>query len=367
MNRAQYARYVLLRLAEALAIALGAGLLAHFLQRLGWLAPLEWGPLRLRARQIPGVARALALIGWWTWPVAWALMGHVVLGPKQRRPVYRRIPGAMYAYAGIKVDRNAGCRGGCVTGATGSGKTLACIVPRLHSLCVNEAGAERPGWRGSRAGRDFRELKGAHRGRQREALAKIDSLGASEDRAAGAAGGIDEQIGRLRQSCDRGDRDLRDASDACREARYRAFPWGGFVCGEKGNEWQLMEGLMRCHGREEDLCVLRTRPSWAPRDWAPLVRFNLVSMDGIPADTYAKMIVDTGLAVEEAPSRDEFFVPQARDKIAWGIRLIRSVRDAAVAPNPAAAGPSLLSLLEILTVQESYRRYLVRCASENPL
>jgi hypothetical protein len=83
-------------------------------------------------------------------------------------------------------------------------------------------------------------------------------------------------------------------------------------------------------------------------------------MDAVPADTYAKMIVDTGLAVEEAPTRDEFFVPQARDKIAWGIRLVRSVRRA----SPAAAAPTLLALLDILTVNESYRRYLVRCMTE---
>jgi hypothetical protein len=91
-----------------------------------------------------------------------------------------------------------------------------------------------------------------------------------------------------------------------------------------------------------------------------------MSMDEVPADTYAKIIVDTGLSVEEAAARDEFFVPQARDKIAWGIRLTRAV-ECAAAKAPAGTGPSLLTLLDILTVQESYRRYLVRCAAENPL
>jgi hypothetical protein len=43
-----------------------------------------------------------------------------------------------------------------------------------------------------------------------------------------------------------------------RRIRYRVPPWGGFVCGEKGNEWQAIESLLRHHGREEDLCVLRT-------------------------------------------------------------------------------------------------------------
>jgi hypothetical protein len=94
-------------------------------------------------------------------------------------------------------------------------------------------------------------------------------------------------------------------------------------------------------------------------------------MAGVPADTYAKMIVDTGLCVEESGTRDEFFVPQARDKIAWGIRLIRAVADASAEgaqPPPACnkAGPSLLTLLDILTVQDSYRQFLVGSSEAHP-
>jgi hypothetical protein len=382
VNRAEYARYLLLRLAEAAAIALGAALLALFLQREGWLSCAPCAALQSLAAGNP---RAAGAVGWasrWARPLAWGLLAHLVLGPKQRRPIYLRIPGAMYAYAGVTVGRNAGCRGGCITGATGSGKTLACIVPRLHSLCANEPGIERPGWRGSLACREFEDLRGALRRRRLADLRAIDRLGAERSEAVRssqaslggvfpeggrdrAIAGVDARIGLLMHACDCRDRDLQAASDACRPARYRVSPWGGIVCGEKGNEWQMIEALLRHHGREEDLCVLRTRPGWAPREWTAAVRFNLLSMDDVPADTYAKMIVDTGLAVEEAPTRDEFFVPQARDKIAWGIRLIRSVRSAA-APRQAA-GPSLLALFDILTVQESYRRYLVRCASENPL
>ena len=393
MNRVQYARYVLARLAEALLVAAGAAFLAHVLQRLGRLLPISWAPAWIPAGRYPAVEHALRCIGWWTWPASWAVLAHLVLGPKQRRPIYRKIPGAMYTYAGISVDRNAGCRGGCVTGATGSGKTLACIIPRLHSLCVNESGTERPEWPGSQAQREFESLKREHRARSRDAYEQIARLGAARREAekehnilrlkrmphaaegAGAQTGgpfedIDAEIGRLRVHCDRLDRKLQKASDACRAMRFRVPPWGGFVCGEKGNEWQALESLLRHHGREEDLCVLRTRPSWAPRDWSPSVRFNLISMDEIPADTCAKLIVDTGLSVEEADSRDEFFVPQARDKIAWGIRLTRAVKAvggkaAARRDNPDAA-PSLLTLFDILTVQESYRRYLLRRSEEYP-
>ena len=360
MTRAQYARYVLARLAESAAIAGAAALLAHLLQRLGLLAPVGWTPAWLERAPHAGMAHAVAQLGWWTWPSAWAVLAHVVIGPKQRRPVYLRIPGAMYVYAGVRVDRNAGCRGGCVTGATGSGKTLACIMPRLHSLCINESGIERPDWAASPERRRFEQISGAHRIQAREARAQIARLGP----------GAGDRVGRLMGVCERSAQAMQEAADPCRRARFRIPPWGGFVCGEKGNEWQAVESLLRHHGREEDLCILRTRPHWAPRDWTPAVRLNLISLDEVPADTFSKMLVDTGLSVEEAGTRDEFFVPQARDKIAWGIRLVRAVKAAAAEGAPARATPeahpSLLTLLDILTVQESYRRYLVGCSSRHP-
>jgi hypothetical protein len=234
----------------------------------------------------------------------------------------------MYTYAGITVDRNAGCRGGCVTGSTGSGKTLSCIMPRLHSLCVNEAGVEIPGWRGSPEQAEFDHAKSA--------------------------------------AIPAGPRQARELGAAARRRRYRAAPWGGFICGEKGNEWGMAERLLRHHGRGDDLCILRTRPLGAPASWVPTQRLNLISMDEVPADTYARLIVETGLSIEESANRDEFFIPQARDKIAWGLRLVRAVA-ACRERLPLGSrwqGFGLLTLLDILTVQDTYRRYLLDCTAE---
>jgi hypothetical protein len=360
VTRARYARYVLARFAESLAIAAGAALLGHILQCVGLLRPFGWGLAWLRAARHAHAGQFLKQAEWWARPASWAVLAHVLFGPKQRRPVYLRIPGAMYAYAGISVDRNAGCRGGCVTGATGSGKTLACIMPRLHSLCVNEAGVEHPEWAGSPQKRAFEETREMHRAAAEAARAEVKCLEPRDGARSGA----------LLAVCDRSAEGMRSAADTCRRSRYRIPPWGGFVCGEKGNEWQAVESLLRHHGREEDLCILRTRPQGAPNDWGPAVRFNLISMDEIPADTYAKMIVDTGLAVEESGTRDEFFVPQARDKIAWGIRLVRAVKEMAGTARASRAvpdgNPSLLTLLDILTVRESYRRYLSGCCARYP-
>jgi hypothetical protein len=362
VSRAKYAGYLVSRIAEALGVALCGAFLADILQHLGMLGAAHWKPAWL-ARDLHSRADfALAQIEWWAWPATWAVVAHILLGPKQTRPIYLKIPGAMYAYAGVKVDRNAGCRGGCVTGATGSGKTLACILPRLHSLCINESGVARREWSSSPERRDFEKFRKDHRDTVGKARREIASITTSARREVSKERGSEERVGRLRCLCEHSAMRLQEASDPFRRQRYRVPPWGGFICGEKGNEWQFVEELLRVHGREEDLCILRTRPPWAPRDWAPSVRLNLISMDSIPADTYAKMIVETGLAVEEAGTRDEFFVPQARDKIAWGIRLVRAVKAVgATQPGVLEENPGLLTLLDILTVQESYRRYLVRC------
>jgi len=169
------------------------------------------------------------------------------------------------------------------------------------------------------------------------------------------------EAGRLRWQRDRQSAALRLAADRSRRARYRVPPWGGFVCGEKGTEWHAVEQLLWTHGRPEDLCVLKTRPTDAPAEWEPPVRFNLLSMGEVAPDTYAQMIVDTALSVEESQTRDEFFVPQARDKIAWGLRLLRAIERSC-----AGAPPTLLALLDILTVPESYRQTLAAATALHP-
>ena len=292
MTRVQFAGYVCRRLGESLLIVTGAFFCTRRMLEVGWLAPHHLGP--------------------WGLPVLAGLLAHLVLGPKQRRPVFRRYPGAMYAYAGIPVSRNGGCRGGYTLGSTGSGKTLACILPRLHSLCVNEPGVPRPGPR--RRDRTERSLVTA--------------------------------------ACERG--------PCAPPTRFRVPPWGGLIFGEKGNEWQAMEDLFACHGRRQDLCVLRTRPAAAGAGWTPESRLNLLGAAGVPADTYAQLIVDASQAVEEAEKSDEFFVPQARDKLAWGIRLLRAAEELPAAPGRSAArtAPSLPRLFDLLTAREGFSAFV---------
>jgi hypothetical protein len=364
VSRGRYALYVLSRLAEALLVASAAGLFIFALQERGLLTPAHLPEGPLGSGRLAGATAAVERGLRWLWPLLAAVLAHIGAGPKQDRPIYRRFPGAMYAYAGVRVDRSGGCRGGCITGSTGSGKTLACILPRLHSLCVHEAGVERPQWRGSPGQRAQAERMRGLRARADALEVRLAAL--SAERRAGEAsptaapddgvGILDAEAARLLGERGRLGQALAEEADRTRTLRYRIPPWGGLVCGEKGNEWQTLEALLRRHGRAEDLCILRTRPAPSPPGWTPPARLNLLCLDAVPADTYARAIVETGLGVEEAGTRDEFFVPQARDKIAWGLRLTRA----------AGTEPSLRLLFDLLTVEEGYRRYVERVGAQSP-
>ena len=229
MTRPRYALYVLTRIIESAAVALAAALLARSLQRHGILAPIRWAPRWSGWARHAGAARALSRAESWAWPSAWALLAHLLLGPKQTRPVYLRVPGAMYVYAGVKVGRNAGCRGGCVTGATGSGKTLACILPRLHSLCVNEPGVERREWASSEAAREFKRARKAHMGLAGETRAEIARLASR-----GCGPGGDARMEELRRACELSAQGLQRASDAGRRQRFRFRPGAGLSAGRRG-------------------------------------------------------------------------------------------------------------------------------------
>ena len=243
----------------------------------------------------------LGHVEWWAWPVCWGFLAHVALGPKQRKPIYLKVPGAMFEFAGVRVARSAGCRGGLVTGSTGSGKTLSCIVPRLHSLCVNESGMEKAAWRSSRACRRIEAIKAEHRrslckedhqlerlaGARRRAQARMDterarlatgSKSGGDAPAGDPLGEIELKISAILTKRDFRSASLRTAVDSCRRARFASAPWGGFICGEKGNEWVTVSELLTSHGREEDLCILQTRPPWATAHWRPTTRFNLISI-----------------------------------------------------------------------------------------
>jgi hypothetical protein len=184
MTRCQYALYIIRRCGESLLVFALFAALAHFAQQGGFLRHANhawmvkaWNTIAFwRDAPVEGKPLWFRPLDWWTWPAVAGIFGYLFFGPKQSRPIYLKIPGVMYCYAGVRVDRNAGCRGGLVTGSTGSGKTQVCINPRNHSIAINECGVEKPGWKNSKAREKFESLKATFREQTRDATREMKGI-----------------------------------------------------------------------------------------------------------------------------------------------------------------------------------------------
>jgi hypothetical protein len=164
--------------------------------------------------------------------------------------------------------------------------------------------------------------------------------------------------------------ELSRAADLLRPLRYTVFPWGGAVFDQKGNAYQQIQPLLERYDRPEDVIVLQVRPASAPDTWMPANRVNLLSFDNFPADTYAKIIVDTYNQVEECDKPDPFFVPKARNAIADGIRLMREIRKAQLTSKirfdeDRQVVPALDLIHQILkdTTKTAYDTFLEKCGA----
>ena len=150
-------------------------------------------------------------------------------------------------------------------------------------------------------------------------------------------------------------------------AKYKSFPWGGLCIDEKGLFWQTLVPIARHYKREHHLMLLQTRPDWAPAEWRPPARFNLLSDPKIKASTYAKAIVDTALSVSGGGETNAFFVTQAQKWIEASIELQWGVREFQIANGvheKNAILPSLKRCYDITGALDSYRAWLI---SENVL
>ena len=179
---------------------------------------------------------------------------------------------------------------------------------------------------------------------------------------------IDEEIGRIEW------RELHPIKQQFDEllkriesAKYKSFPWGGLCIDEKGLFWQTLVPIARHYKREHHLMLLQTRPDWAPAEWRPHARFNLLSDPKIKASTYAKAIVDTALSVSGGGETNAFFVTQAQKWIEASIELQWGVREFQIANGvheKNAILPSLKRCYDITGALDSYRAWLI---SENVL
>jgi hypothetical protein len=146
------------------------------------------------------------------------------------------------------------------------------------------------------------------------------------------------------------------------QAKYRAFPWGGLCIDEKGLFWQTLSPMARHYKRAHHLMLLQTRPDWAPPEWKPSARFNLLSDPKIKPSAYAKAIVDTAASVAGGSDDKGFFKTSAQKWIEASIDLQWGVREFQIANGLAiknAILPSLKRCLSILTSIDTYRDWLM--------
>ena len=144
-------------------------------------------------------------------------------------------------------------------------------------------------------------------------------------------------------------------------ARYKSYPWGGMCVDEKGLYYQTLRRMARHYRRDHHLMLLQTRPSWAPAQWRPPARFNLLSDEQIPVNTYAKAIVDTATSVAGGEGDKGFFRTQAESNIGWAIELQRGVKRCRIAlgDDPKLIPfPSIKLTLELLSNKDVYSAWL---------
>lgn len=156
--------------------------------------------------------------------------------------------------------------------------------------------------------------------------------------------------------------DLQKFADGIKSLRYKTPPYGALVIGAKGNEWQATVPMLHHYDRDEDICLLQTRPDSAPDTWTPPSKFNLISYTTLPAATYAQLLFNTYATLSQKDEMD-YFDNSARDQIGYGIDLLRSITDNQAqigVPEDQRVIPNLKLLCEIFTTLAGYKEFLLR-------
>lgn len=92
--------------------------------------------------------------------------------------------------------------------------------------------------------------------------------------------------------------------------------WGGLCIDDKGVYWETLLAMARHYGREGDLILLRVATGEQP-----VHRINLIGDRTIPFETFARMIVDTAIALGQ--NRDQsFFRQQAQTHISKSLEAL---------------------------------------------
>ncbi len=349
-------------LTEVPACGIATLLLLAVLTRAGALPVLSVVGIVRFLRPPLVVIKMLGRSGWLRWESAWALpilgaaaaaaMYALVMGNSKGRQITCRIGKMIF-------DRNTFCRGWLVTGGTGCGKTACAIMLLFHQLFRNEKGKRaEPAPKGVIPADEPVNEEGEAKQKAKHAR-YVEALRIFE--------------AKKKQALHRGEKVTqrpplavpaplpRENPD---EVRYVEYPWGGVCIDEKGLFYQRLEKLCTHYNRRHDLLLLKTRPDGQSESWIPPMRFNLLSGDHVPSNTYAKIVVQTAQQAEgvSGGSGNQFFVSSAQINIGWGIELCRAImmREMEIHKKDRkdCYAPSLTRIYELLSSQTFFNKVL---------
>ena len=119
--------------------------------------------------------------------------------------------------------------------------------------------------------------------------------------------------------------------------------WGGVAVDQKGNFFKIIEDIAGNYQQSERLVTLQVRPQNAPKNWKAKYKYNLLSYPGIPASTYAKIIIDTAasLGQDSGGGSSSFFKTQAQLHIEKAIELLQLIKEIKESPESMSFDLSL--------------------------
>ena len=122
--------------------------------------------------------------------------------------------------------------------------------------------------------------------------------------------------------------------------------WGGLAVDEKGNFHEILTGISSHYKLKNKLINLQVRPEFAPKEWSPKYKFNLLSYPGIPWSTYAKIIVDTASSLGQENDK-AFFKTQAQIHIAKAMEFLEVLNKPVTISNISKLLKSKESFIEM--------------------
>ena len=136
--------------------------------------------------------------------------------------------------------------------------------------------------------------------------------------------------------------------------------FGAVFLDQKGIFWEIIARMAKYFGREEDLVLVRTKPSNASLSWQPTHTINILGDTSISASSYAAFLSDTysSLNPKGEGGSSAFFKSKGQEMMTLGIEALRLIN------KPVTISSLERFLCDELT-QDMQLRQLLKLTSEN--